>query len=190
MNSSSPSIPKTPSEDDKRSAAPADGLLPWRTRASSRHFLMATVYSLGITVATGGVLLLPLENEHLTLIALAAHLAAGVLTFAFFVPFLFIHLKDGRESLLHLFMPWRLLHRIYRGETLYHRLLGYSLMWCLWLLFASGLIIAAPAIAYLSGHPVTLLPYGGHSPLLLAHQGVSLLLLVFLILHFPKKELS
>ncbi|MDR1351391.1 MAG: hypothetical protein LBJ59_11590 [Zoogloeaceae bacterium] len=165
-------------------------LLPWRTKAASRHLLMAMVYSLGIVVASGIVLLLPLKNGHLTLIALAAHLVSGALALVFFIPFLFVHLKDGRESILNLLMPWRLLHRIYRDETLYHRLLGYSLMWCLWLVFVSGLTIAAPAIAYLAGHPVTLLPYGGHSLLLWAHRGVSLLLLLFLMLHFPKKALS
>jgi hypothetical protein len=169
--------------------AESSGLV-WRTKESSRHLLMATVYSLGVVAATGFTLALPLENEHLTLIALAAHLASGFLTLVFFVPFLFTHLRDGRESFLNLFLPWRLLHRIYRNETLYHRLLGYLLMWCLWLLLASGLIIAAPAVAYLSGHPMTLLPYGGHSLLLWTHRGVSLLLLLFLVLHFPKKALS
>ncbi|MDR2625026.1 MAG: hypothetical protein LBC37_01690 [Zoogloeaceae bacterium] len=164
--------------------------LVWRTKESSRHLLMATVYSLGIVAATGLVLALPLKNEHLTLLVLAAHLTSGFLTLVFFVPFLFTHLKDGRESFLNLFLPWRLLHRIYRNETLYHRLLGYLLMWCLWLLLASGLIIAAPAVAYLCGHPMTLLPYGGHTLLLWAHRGVTLLLLLFLILHFPKKALS
>jgi hypothetical protein len=148
------------------------------------------VYSLGIATATGIVLLLPLKNEHLTLIALVAHLVAGFLALVFFLPFLFTHLKDGRESLLNLILPWRLLHRIYRNETLYHRLLGYSLMWCLWLAFASGLVIATPAIAYLLGKPMTLLPYGGHALLLQLHLGVFVLLLLFLVLHFPKRSLS
>jgi hypothetical protein len=176
-------------EQETREEAPAE-LLPWRTRAAARHLLMAMVYSLGLVAASGSILLLPLKNEHLTLIALVIHLVSGALAFVFFVPFLFIHLKDGRESLWHLILPWRLLHRIYRDETLYHRLLGYSLMWCLWLLFASGFLIAAPAVAYLAGHPITLLPYGGHTPFLRAHQGISLLCLLFLVLHFPKKALS
>ncbi|MDR2688311.1 MAG: hypothetical protein LBB76_00965 [Azoarcus sp.] len=175
----------------RKTATPSPGgeLLVWRTRESSRHLLMATVQSLGIVAATGVLLLLPLENEHLTVIALATHLAAGALAFIFFIPFLFIHLRDGKESLLHLVMPWRLLRRIYRGETLYHRLLGYALMWCLWLVFLSGFAIAFPAIAYLSGHPLTL-PYGGHAVLLRVHLGVSVLLAVFLALHFPKKAAS
>ena len=179
-------LPKT----KHRKAPEASPGLVWRTKASSRHLLMATVYSLGIAAASGLVLTLPLKNEHLTLIALAAHLTSGFLTLVFFVPFFLTHLKDGRESIWNLFLPWRLLHRIYRDETLYHRLLGYTLMWCLWLAFATGLTIAAPAVAYLSGDPFTLLPYGGHALILWAHRGVSLLLLIFLILHFPKKALS
>jgi hypothetical protein len=151
---------------------------------------MAMVYSLGIVAATGVVLLLPLENGHLTLIALVAHLVSGALALVFFVPFLLTHLKDGRESLWNLFLPWRLLRRIYRGETLYHRLLGYGLMCSLLLLFASGIVIALPAVAYLLGRPMTLLPYGGHARLLAVHLGASVLLLVFLVLHFPKRALS
>ncbi|MDR1648084.1 MAG: hypothetical protein LBR88_08645 [Zoogloeaceae bacterium] len=178
-------IPKTKSAHRSRSSG-----LVWQTKASSRHLLLATVYSLGVATATGIVLMLPLKNEHVTLIALVAHLVSGFLTLVFFLPFLLTHLKDGRESVWSLFLPWRLLHRIYRGETRYHRLLGYLLMWSLWIVFASGLVIAAPAIAYLSGHPFTLLPYGGHSLLLWAHRGITLLLLFFLILHFPKKALS
>ncbi|MDR2365367.1 MAG: hypothetical protein LBD68_05870 [Zoogloeaceae bacterium] len=165
-------------------------LLPWRTKAASRHLLMSTVYSLGITTATGVILLLPLKNGHLTLIALVTHLTSGALAFLFFTPFLFTHLKDGRESLWNLLMPWRLLHRIYRGETLYHRLLGYGLTCSLLLVFASGLVIAAPSIAYLLGKPMTLLPYGGHAILLKIHRGVFVLLFLFLILHFPKRSLS
>ncbi|MDR2164874.1 MAG: hypothetical protein LBO79_04435 [Zoogloeaceae bacterium] len=184
------SVTSRPLASTANSAPAGDGLLVWRTRESSRHLLLAMVYSLGIAVATGVLLLLPLENEHLTLVALVTHLVAGVLAFVFFVPFLFIHLKDGRESLLSLFLPWRLLRRVYRGETLYHRLLGYLLMWCLWIVFASGLVIAFPAIAYLAGRPMTLLPYGGHAALLRIHLGVSGFLLVVLLLHFPKRVLS
>ncbi|GHT89796.1 hypothetical protein AGMMS49545_01070 [Betaproteobacteria bacterium] len=175
----------------KPSAAPASGAaLTWRTRESSRHLLMAMVYSLAIAGATGVLLLLPLRNEHLTLMALVAHLTSGALAFMFFIPFLFIHLKDGREPLVHIVMPWRLLHTARRHEPLYHRLLGYALMWCLLLVFLSGLAIAFPALAYLANHPMTLLPYGGHALLLLAHSGVSLLILPALLFHFPKRALS
>lgn len=179
-------LPKTSSTP----AAPlTDASLTWRTRESSRHLLMAMVYSLAIVAATGVVLLLPLSNEHLTLVALATHLTSGLLALIFFIPFLLIHLKDGREPLAHIVMPWRLMHTASRNESIYHRLLGYALMWCLWLVFLSGLAIAFPALAYLLNHPMTL-PYGGHATLLLAHSGVSLLLLLALLLHFPKRALS
>jgi hypothetical protein len=183
MNTKLASSPASPAQTE------GSGLLVWRTRASSRHLLMAMVYSLGITAASAALLWLPLKNSHLTLLALVTHLVSGALALIFFVPFLFIHLRDGRESLFNLVMPWRLLHRVYRDETLYHRLLGYGLMWCLWLVCLSGLTIAAPAIAYLANHPMTL-PYGTHALLLHAHRGGTLLLLLLLILHFPKKALS
>jgi hypothetical protein len=162
---------------------------PWRTRETSRHLMMAMAYSLGIALATGVALLLPLGNGHLTLIMLVAHLVSGALALVFFVPFLFVHLQDGKEPLRHLVMPWRMAQRMFKGENLYHRLIGYGLMWWLWLVFLSGLVIAAPAIAYLAGHPTTL-PFGTSAWLLGLHLGFSELLVVFLLLHFPKRALS
>lgn len=165
------------------------GLLVWRTRESSRHLLMALVYSLGIACATGLALLLPLRNGHLTLIALVAHLVSGALALLFFVPFLFAHLRDGKEPLWHLVMPWRLLRRVFRDETPGHRLRGYSLMWCACLATLSGVLIAAPAFAYLAGHPFVP-PFGTSAVLLTTHRVSSALLFVFLLLHFPKKASS
>ena len=167
----------------------AEALLVWRTRESSRHLLMAMIYSLGIACATGIALLLPLENGHLTLVALVAHLVSGALALVFFIPFLFVHLSDGREPIRHLVMPWRLLHRLYKGEPLYHRVLGYMLMWCLLLVLATGLAIAAPAIFYLAGQP-SILPYGVGPALLRVHFTFSGLLVFFMLLHFPKRALS
>ncbi|MDR1064355.1 MAG: hypothetical protein LBL48_10595 [Azoarcus sp.] len=165
-----------------------DSLLVWRTRESSRHLLMSMIYSLGIACATGIVLLLPMGNGHLTLIALVAHLVSGALALVFFIPFLFVHLSDGKEPLLHLVVPWRLLHRLYKGEPLYHRVLGYLLMWCLALTIATGLAIAAPAISYLAGR-AAILPYGVGPALLRLHLTFSGLLVFFVLLHFPKRSL-
>jgi hypothetical protein len=155
---------------------------------------MAMVYSLGIAAATGVLLLLPLPNAHLTLLTLVAHLVSGLLAGVFFLPFLFVHLKDGRERLRHLFMPWKLRRRIYLGETHHHRLLGYILTLGVAIVLLTGLAIALPAIAYLAGHPVTWLrvipsEWGGHSLILKIHLGVSVLLIVALLLHFPKRTL-
>jgi hypothetical protein len=182
-----PSLAASKTTPEKSASAE---LLPWRTKAASRHLLMAMIYSLAITAATGVILLLPLKNEHLTLIALVMHLVSGALALLFFLPFLLTHLKDGREPFWNLFLPWRLLHRLYRGESLYHRLLGYSLMWSILLVFVSGICIMAPAIAYLLGRPMTLLPYGGHAFILKVHLGAFAFLFLFLVLHFPKRSLS
>ncbi|MDR1661943.1 MAG: hypothetical protein LBR95_05905 [Azoarcus sp.] len=179
---------ETPVEPDTAADA-ADGLLAWRTRESSRHLLMSTVYSLGIACATGIALLLPLENGNLVLLALVAHLTSGALALVFFIPFLFVHLSDGKEPVLHLVMPWRLLHRLYRGEPLYHRLLGYLLMWCSILTIVTGLAIAAPALSYLAGR-AAILPYGVGPALLRVHLTFSGLLVFFVLLHFPKRALS
>jgi hypothetical protein len=172
-------------------AAPAtgEGLLVWRTRESSRHLLMAMLYSLGIATATGLILTLPLGNGHLILVALVAHLVSGGLALVFFIPFLFIHLRDGREPVLNLFMPWRLLHRLYRGESLYHRVLGYLLTGCTVLVIVTGLVIAAPAVLFLAGEP-TILPFGTSAMLLRVHVVFSVLLVLFVLLHFPKKAMS
>jgi hypothetical protein len=177
------------------SSLPESPLIPWRTKESSRHLLMAMVYSLGVASATGLLLLLPLPNPHVTLLALAAHLTSGALAGIFFIPFLLIHLKDGREPLHHLLMPWRLRRRIYAGETHHHRLQGYLLTIGIGLVFLTGLVIALPALAFLAGRPITLLEFipsewGGHSGLLSLHRGASILLVVALLLHFPKQRLS
>ncbi|MDR1423617.1 MAG: hypothetical protein LBI92_03285 [Azoarcus sp.] len=184
-----PPATSTP-EKGKNEAAPASsGLLVWRTRESSRHLLLAMVYSLGIATATGVVLAMPLGNGHLTLVALVAHLVSGALALVFFIPFLFVHLHDGKEKLLNLVMPWRMLHQIYRGESLYHRILGYMLTCCLLLTVASGLVIAAPAVLYLTGKP-TVMPFGTAAALLRVHITFAGLFVFFVLLHFPKRALS
>ncbi|MDR3214085.1 MAG: hypothetical protein LBT71_09270 [Azoarcus sp.] len=175
-------------ETASKPASP-EGLLVWRTRESSRHLLMAMVYSLGIATASGIVLMLPLGNGHLTLVMLVAHLVSGALALLFFVPFLFIHLRDGKEPLLNLLMPWRMLHRLYRGESLHHRILGYLLTGCVLLVMGTGLAIAAPAVLYLSGQP-TVMPFGTAAALLRVHLTFSALLVFFVALHFPKRSLS
>jgi hypothetical protein len=183
--------------DNTRVAAPEADLLVWRTRESSRHLLMALTYSLGIACATGVALLLPLQNGHLTLIALVAHLVSGTLAVLFFVPFLFVHLRDGKEPLRHLVMPWHLSRRKFRDrgrdksqqQRQRQHLMGYLLCVCACLASLSGLAIAAPALAYLAGHPVVP-PFGTIAVLLRVHQASSALLFVFLLLHFPKKASS
>ena len=181
---------RTLTKTTEATAAPAaEGLLVWRTRESSRHLLMAMLYSLGIATATGLILTLPLGNGHLILVALVAHLVSGVLALVFFVPFLFIHLRDGREPVRNLIMPWRLLRRLYQGESLYHRVLGYLLTGCTVLVIATGLVIAAPAVLFLAGKP-TILPFGTSAWLLQVHIVFSVLLVLFVLLHFPKKAMS
>ncbi|MDR2624701.1 MAG: hypothetical protein LBC37_00015 [Zoogloeaceae bacterium] len=166
-------------------------LLPWRTRAASRHLLLALVYCLGIVAATGLLLALPLPNAHLTLVALAAHLVSGLLAVFFFVPFLVCHLRDGHEPLLSLLLPWRVARRCSGGDSRTHRLLGYGLTLTLLTVAASGLVIIAPAVAYLAGKPFLLLdfwPGNGHRFWLMAHAWGTLLLVALLFCHFPKRS--
>ncbi|MDR2093107.1 MAG: hypothetical protein LBP58_07320 [Azoarcus sp.] len=167
----------------------ANSLAVSHKREPSRNLMMSMIYSLGIACATGIALLLPLGNGHLVLVTLVAHLVSGVLALVFFIPFLFVHLRDGRELFRHLVMPWRLLHQLYKNEPLYHRLLGYFLMWCLVLTIVTGLGIASPAISYLSGR-AAILPYGVGPALLRLHFTFSGLLVFFVLLHFPKKVRS
>jgi thiosulfate reductase cytochrome b subunit len=174
--------------NDRTSAQP-ERLLVWRTRASSRRFLLATVYSLGIAVASGVALLAPFQNSHVTLVALAVHLASGVLALGFFVPYLFLHLADGREKLRYLLMPWRLMRQVYQEEGRGHRLLGYILMWSVFIVSASGIAIAMPALQHLIGH-LDVLSFGKHVWLLDTHRASSIVFVLFLLLHFPKKGAS
>jgi hypothetical protein len=153
------------------------------------HLLMALINSTAIACATGLILLFPLGNAHVTIIAMVVHIVSGVLALILFVPFLFTHLRDGKEPLRNLLMPWRMRHRIYREETPVHRLIGYGLTLASLGVFISGLVIAAPSITYLSGQTV-LLPLGMSAILLRAHQGFTVLFFLFFGLHLWKRAKS
>lgn len=166
---------------------PASATLVWRTRDSARHLLQASIASLALCLASGLVLWLSPPHDHLILVALCTHLSAGVLAGIFFLPFVVIHLQDGREPLGLLLQPWRLLPAALQEPVARHRLMGHGLLWSLLLALGSGLVIALPAVAYLAGRPVTL-PYGSQYLLLDLHQGATLACLGLLLLHFPWKE--
>ncbi|MDR0717895.1 MAG: hypothetical protein LBF50_10865 [Azoarcus sp.] len=158
-------------------------------RRLARHLMMATIYSFAIASATGIVLMLPLRNDYLALVALVAHLASGALTLIFLAPCLYMHLRNGKEPFRHLLMPWRLTHRVFAHEPLYHRVLGYLLMCCILVTLLSGIGISAPAITYLSGRSLTL-SLGMGAALLRVHFTFAALALFFVLLHFPKRAAS
>lgn len=161
--------------------------LRWRTRDTTRHLLFAFLGAFAGALVTGTLLWLDLGHAHLTQVLIVAHLAAGALALAFFVPFVVVHWRDGREPLVHLLQPWRLLAACRGNRLARSRLVGHALMWSLALLVASGGAIAVPALLYLSGYPLTL-PYGAHAWLLDAHRWLTPLPLVALAAHFPMKE--
>lgn len=169
---------------------PASLLPIWHTPESSMRLLMALINSLAVACASGLILLVPIGNAHVTLIALVVHLVSGVLTLVFFVPYLFTHLRNVREPLRSLLMPWRLRsNRVFRHETRHHRLIGYGLALFYLGLSISGVVISAPAIAFLSGKPA-ILPLGMSAILLLIHQCLTALFFVFLGLHIWKRVKS
>ncbi|MDR2261181.1 MAG: hypothetical protein LBE06_09720 [Azoarcus sp.] len=158
-------------------------------RRLARHLMMAMIYSFAIASATGIALMLPLRNDHLALLALVAHLASGAMMLIFFAPCLFMHLRNGKEPFRHLLMPWRLTHRVFAHEPLYHRVLGYLLMCCVLVTLLSGMGICAPAITYLSGQSLTL-SLGMGAALLRVHFTFAALAIFFVLLHFPKRAAS
>lgn len=164
-------------------------LLNWRTHDTTRHLLFAFLGAFAGALVTGVLLWLDVGHAHLTQVLIVAHLAAGVLALAFFVPFVVVHWRDGKEPLVHLVLPLRLLAE-WRWDVLARRrLVGHALMWSLALLIVSGCVVAAPALLYLAGYPLTL-PYGAHVWLLDAHRWLTPLPLVALAAHFPMEERS
>lgn len=161
--------------------------LDWRTRDTSRHLLLAFIASFGIALATGALLWLRLGHNNLVQVLLLTHLAAGLLALFFFIPFIVIHWRDGREPLLHLIFPFRLFAEWHWDLLARRRLIGHGLLWSLAPVLFSGLLVAAPAIAYLAGHPVTL-PYGAHVWLLRLHLWLTPLVLLFLAFHLPRED--
>lgn len=167
----------------------ADAGLKWRTRDTSRHLVQGFINASAITAITGLLLWLRVGHANFVQVLLLTHLAAGILTLLFFIPFIVIHWQDGREPLRHLIWPFPLIREIRWDAYAGKRLIGHAFMWSLIIVLLSGLIVTLPAVAYLAGYPVTL-PYGGHVGLLQAHRWVSLPLLLCLLWHLPKKDRS
>lgn len=162
-------------------------LLCWRTRDTARHLLLAFIASFAIALTSSALLWLKLGHGNFVQVLLITHLVSGLLALFFFVPFVVIHWRDGREPLLHLIFPFRLLAEVRWDSLARHRLLGHALLWALAIVLLSGLVVVLPALAYLSGRPVTL-PYGGHVWLLQIHLWATPALLLFLVLHLPKED--
>jgi hypothetical protein len=162
-------------------------LLRWRTRDTARHLLLAFIASFAIALTSGALLWVKLGHGNFVQVLLVTHLVSGLLALFFFVPFVAIHWRDGREPLLHMIFPFRLLTEARRDHLARHRLLGHGLLWTLAIVLLSGLVVMLPALAYLAGRPVTL-PYGGHVRLLQIHVWATPALLLFLLLHLPKED--
>lgn len=175
-------------------ARPAQAALPpaalglaWRTRATTRTLLHGLAVALAIAVLTGVGLWLDPDHDGLHQVMLLSHLAAGALASILFVAFATIHLRDGREPLACVLLPLLLLPRLRADRFARRRLVGHGLLWVLALAVLSGLAIAAPGLAYLSGHPQTL-PYGMHVWLLELHLWATPALGVGLAWHLPWGE--
>lgn len=161
--------------------------LIWRTRDSTRHLLHAFTVSFAIALTTGALLFTRIGHGNLVQVLLLAHLAAGALSLFFFVPFVVIHWRDGREPLLHLVFPFRLVAEWRRDPCARHRLIGHALLWLTMLVLLSGLVVILPAFAFLGGHPATL-PLGTHRWLLDLHAWATPALIAIFFLHFPLKK--
>lgn len=166
---------------------PSGELLQWRTRATVRQLLLAMLTSLAIALCSGGLLWLGGGHDNFRQLLLITHLAAGLLTCLFFFPFVTLHWRDGGEPWPHLFLPFALFGALRRDTSARHRLLGIALLWNLFVVLGSGLLVMLPAVAYLAGEARTL-PYGAHVWLLQLHRWPSLLLLALLFLHMPKED--
>lgn len=164
-----------------------DAALRWRTRDTSRHLLQGFIGAFAIATVTGGLLFLRIGHGNLVQVLLFGHLAAGLLAFMFFIPFIVTHWRDGREPLRHLVWPFPLIAELRWDAYARKRLIGHGFMWSLLLVLLSGLIVALPSVAYLAGWPATL-PYGSHVGLLRAHAWLMPPLLAGLFFHLPHED--
>lgn len=161
--------------------------LAWRTRATTRELLHALAVALAIACFTGGGLWLDPAHDGVHQVMLLSHLAAGALTAILFAAFAAIHLRDGREPPACIVLPLLLLPRLRGDRFARRRLVGHGLLWALGLVLLSGLVIAAPGLAYLAGRPQTL-PYGMHVWLLDLHRWATPAVAAGLAWHLPWGE--
>lgn len=162
--------------------------LRWRTRDTTRHLLNAYVGGFGIALITGALLWLDAGGSNLAQVMLVSHLTAGALGLIFFIPYLFAHLKDGKESWRNLLFPFRLITELRWEPYAGKRLHGHLLMWGMWLVLLSGLAIAIPGVLYLAGSPTFTLPYGLSAWLLDLHAAGTVGVLALMLFHVPAKE--
>lgn len=167
--------------------------LVWRTRDTTQQFAIALLVSSAIALVSGLLLWLRLGHDNLAQVLLLTHLCAGLLAAMLFVPFIVLHWTDGREPRRHLFWPIGIVRQIRRsaspaaGRIARQRLLGLSVLWVLLLVLLSGLLVAAPALVYLAGYPLTW-PYGGQVLLVVVHRLLTPLLILILVLHLPWRK--
>lgn len=161
--------------------------LAWRTRDTTRQLSRALIVSFAIALVSGLLLWLRLGHDNLAQVLLLTHLCAGLLAAILFPPFVVLHWNDGREPFRHLFWPLAVLRAVGRDAYAGKRLLGLAVLWTLLLVLLSGLLVAAPAVAYLAGYPLTW-PYGGQVLLLDLHRLLTPPLILILVLHLPLRK--
>ncbi|MFT3822173.1 MAG: multiheme c-type cytochrome [Rubrivivax sp.] len=157
----------------------------WRTRATTVALARALITSLLLLMGSGLLLWLGRGHGNLVQWLLLLHLATAVLCLLFALPFVAVHLKDGREPLRRLLWPWLLLRPAWRGGFERKRLVGHALLWALLLLAASGLLVALPGLGVLAGRP-WVWPLGTQALLLDLHRTATPLLLLGLPWHLWK----
>lgn len=162
--------------------------ISWRTRDTTRHLLEAFIGGFGISLVTGILLWLDVGGTALAQVMLITHLVAGTLGLLLFIPYIYAHLKDGREPWKNILFPLRLIPEIGWDAYAGKRLHGHGLMWANWLVLLSGLVIALPGVFYLAGYPTWILPYGSNRWLTWIHDAFTIVIVALLLLHFPAKD--
>jgi len=161
--------------------------LAWRTRDTTRQLAHALLIAFAISLVSGLLLWLRVGHDNLAQVLLLTHLCAGLLTTILFLPFIILHWNDGKEALRHLFWPLSIVRAARHDPIARKRLLGLAVLWMLLLVLLSGLLVSAPAVAYLAGYPV-IWPYGGQALLIDIHSLLTPLLILILLLHLPWRK--
>jgi len=162
------------------------GVLVWRTGATTQALARALLTCLALLVSTGLLLWWGGGHGNWRQWLLLVHLATGVLSLGFALPFVLVHLRDGREPWHALLQPWKVWAAARRRRGIHtKRLAGHALLWSLLLVVGSGLAIAWPGLTVLAGSPWTW-PYGSQDALLLPHRLLTLPLLALLLWHLRR----
>lgn len=166
-------------------AASSEALV-WRTHETTVSLARALLVNLTLTLFSGLALWLDAGHAVWLQWLLVMHLACGLLSLLLAAPYVWVHLRDGREPWRALLWPLSLWRAARQGSGWPRkRLIGHGLLWAFLLANATGLVMAWPGMTTLLGEP-QILPLGSQAWLLAVHRWAMPMLLLAAGIHLAR----